>query len=88
MDLEPIAVMVSHFTGVRLTGDSILDVGRRAILLKRQINGMGAYPAKIPERFMIDPESNHPQAVTIPYKQLAGRYQLLRTLDLGTIGEE
>lgn len=88
MDFSSIAALVSHFTGVQVTNKTILDVGRRAVLLKRQINGNDAYPAMIPERFLIDPESNHEQSNTIPYKQLAARYRLLRTLDLGAIGEE
>jgi aldehyde:ferredoxin oxidoreductase len=88
IDLELIAAIVSHFTGVGSTAGNILDVGRRAVSLKRKINGIEGYPANIPQRFMIDPQSNHQQSVTIPFKQMAARYQLMRTLDLGEIEEE
>lgn len=76
------------FSGFPMTGDQLLDVGRRAGLLRRTLNkNADAFPAPIPERFLIDPESNHPQGATIPYRRLADRYRFLRSCDLAGIEE-
>ncbi len=83
--LHLFAQLISSFTGIEFNEKTVLDVGRRAILLKRKINGNDAYPARIPDRFLIDPESSHEESVTIPYTQLLSKYWLLRTLDLANI---
>lgn len=87
MGVRVFAELVTGFTGYRMTEDQILDVGRRAVMLKRSINGSDAYPAKIPERFLIDPESNHGEAVTIPYTKLVEQYRLMRALDSAELEE-
>ena len=88
-NIKVCADLISGFFGIGFSTTQVLAAGRRAIVLKRIINGEDAYPIKVPLRFTIDPESNHGSPSTVPFKQLEDRYRLLRALDIGVLyGEE
>lgn len=74
--------------GVPLSPDRLLDVGRRAVALQRALNEEGRpYPAEIPQRFLFDPTSNHPDPSVVPYRRLVERYRFLRAVDLAKLQE-
>ena len=85
LSLQPIAQLVFSFTGVCGEEHQIRAVGRRAIQMKQS---SGSIPAPIPERFLLDPKSNHASDATVPYRKLVDRYQFLRTLDLAHLEKE
>ena len=86
--LDSIAELLSCFSGVKMSSTHLMDVGRRAVFLKQLINDSPqSYPAEIPERFSLDPESNHTGNAVVPYRALVQRYRFLRALDLAKIEE-
>ncbi|MHC1691796.1 MAG: aldehyde ferredoxin oxidoreductase C-terminal domain-containing protein [Sphaerochaetaceae bacterium] len=79
------ARLFSAFSGYALSGKELMETGKRAVLLKAQLNtAMGATeaPAYIPERFLVDPQSNHSHSVVVPYKRLQRQYRRTRYRDL------
>jgi aldehyde:ferredoxin oxidoreductase len=87
VSLDILAELASSLLGTEITADRLMDVGRRAVKYKRDSNGTEAYPAEIPERYLVDPESNHPDKVTVPYRRLVRQYRFHRALDLAKLGE-
>jgi aldehyde:ferredoxin oxidoreductase len=86
--IDSIADLLSCFSGVKMSSAHLMDVGRRAVFLKQLINDSPqSYPAEIPERFSLDPESNHKGNAVVPYRALVQRYRFLRALDLAKIEE-
>ena len=87
VSLDILAELASSLLGTEITADRLMDVGRRAVKYKRDSNGTEAYPAEIPERYLVDPESNHPDKVIVPYRRLVRQYRFHRALDLAKLGE-
>lgn len=78
------AQLVQGLAGFEMTGQELLMVGKRAALMKLDLAltmGEGDYPFPLPERFLLDPDTNHPQSVVIPYRRLSLMYRRLRAKD-------
>jgi aldehyde:ferredoxin oxidoreductase len=89
ISLDILAELMESLTGIACSSAWLMDIGRRTVALKRQLNkGVDGYPADLPVRLTIDPLSNHPKAVVVPYRRLKERYRYLRALDLARSGEE
>jgi hypothetical protein len=71
-----------------LNSYNIIDVGKRVLKLKRELNKEVSFPLDIPYRFTFDPESNHPKKVVVPYNKMVRRYRFLRSVDLAKLKEE
>ena len=89
ISLDIMAELAESLTGVAFSSSWLMDTGRRTVALKRRLNrAVASYPADIPERFIVDPQSNHPKSGVVPYRRLVSRYRFLRSLDLARSGEE
>jgi len=88
IQLRPLAELLSAYTGISFNSKQLMNIGRRSIALKIKLHGESVIPAPLPERFLIDPESNHQLSATVPYKYLADRYRFFRRLDVATHKED
>ena len=71
-------------SGFELSDRDLLAVGKRSVAMKRRLNvamGMDSFPAVLPERFTLDPASNHPRSEIVPYRRMYLRYLRLRSRD-------
>lgn len=83
------ANLLSYFSGSSFTEHQLMDIGRRTIALRSSLTkNTVTFPAAIPERFMIDPTSNHPSQITVPYRSLVDRYRFLRACDSARMKKE
>lgn len=87
IDLAPLAELFSGFTGISISPKQLLAVGRRTVQMRRKLQGEEALPARLPLRFLLDPESNCAEGATVPYTKLVARYRFLRALDLAALEE-
>jgi hypothetical protein len=65
--LREIVLLATAMDQYDFNSKNILDVGRRAIKLKRQLNSETEFPLSIPLHFSMDPESNYSKLEVIPY---------------------
>ncbi len=72
--------LASEVLGKKISTTELINIGRKALYKKRELNGEDR-ELSIPERFTIDPESNHPHKSVVPFRAMAERYKFLRTLD-------
>ena len=85
------AGLFSALSGYHLSAEDLLKTGKRAVLLKYRLDmamGSTIRPAALPERFLIDPESNHKLPAVVPYKRLQERYRKLRIKDMALAQED
>jgi aldehyde:ferredoxin oxidoreductase len=71
-------------SGFEFSDRELLAVGKRAVALKRRLNtvmGMDSFPSVLPERFILDPASNHLREEVVPYRRMYLRYLRLRARD-------
>src|SRR5690554_4371706 len=88
IDLAPLAQLLSGFTGIEVSTKQLLAIGRRTVHMRQRLQGLQSLPAPLPIRFLLEPESNCEEGVTVPYTKLVTRYQFLRTLDCASLEEE
>lgn len=76
--------LVQGLAGFDMSEEELLRVGKRTALMKLDLAlamGEGKFPFSLPERFLLDPDTNHQQAVVIPYRRLSLMYRRLRAKD-------
>ncbi|MFA5513809.1 MAG: aldehyde ferredoxin oxidoreductase N-terminal domain-containing protein [Sphaerochaetaceae bacterium] len=88
VSLKEITSLVKAMDNFNLNSYNIIDVGKRVLKLKRELNKEVSFPLDIPYRFTFDPESNHPKKVVVPYNKMVRRYRFLRSVDLAKLKEE
>jgi hypothetical protein len=64
-----------------MSDEKLIDIGRRSIALKRQLNAPHYYPGVMPRRFSYIEEGDDPTQKILPYRELTKRYQFQRKLD-------
>ena len=78
------AQLIQGLAGFEMSGQDLLAVGKRTSLMKLELAlamGEGKFPFSLPERFLLDPDTNHPHPVVIPYRRLSLLYRRLRAKD-------
>lgn len=80
--------LASSLMGIEFSEKQLIDIGRRAISLKRSLLEQNSLPSPIPKRFMSVAESNFFHHSTVPYHMLVDYYRFFYRLNLAKLEEE
>jgi len=75
-----LARMYHGITGYEITSQDVLRLGRKIVNLRHRLDTEmkgEILPAVIPLHFLIEPESNHREAVVVPYRTMQLRYRAI-----------
>jgi aldehyde:ferredoxin oxidoreductase len=81
ISFESIAHLVSSYTGLSITSKQLLHAARRTVHMKHILSGNAKKLSPLPQRFLVDGESNCKQSAVVPWRILVDRYQFIYALD-------